>query len=243
MNLLLFLIILITSFVVVRIGAIAFELTGLHWSLAKFQALSCFTGTGFTTKEAELVTGNPQRRRIASVLIVFGHAGLVSMIATFANSLRPNELMSKFTIPFVHLVVPTSFAPWVNLLIIVLFFYFLYHFFTHSRLAKTLTDSLRSRIVKQELIKPVTFEELVVSTGGYGVSSIEICMDSPVLNKTIVETELRKHDVTVLSIEREGHIIPNPPAKEKILFGDKVVCFGKLGTIRNELCVVPNNAA
>jgi len=63
MNLILFIAILIVSFIVVRIGAIAFELTGLEWSLAKFQALSCFTGTGFTTKEAELITGHPQRRR------------------------------------------------------------------------------------------------------------------------------------------------------------------------------------
>ena len=83
MNLLLFIIVLIVSFVIVRIGAIAFQLTGLDWSLAKFQALSCFTSTGFTTREAELITSDPRRRRIASVLIVLGHAGFVTMIATF----------------------------------------------------------------------------------------------------------------------------------------------------------------
>jgi hypothetical protein len=67
MNLLIFIIILIVSFIIVRIGAIAFTMTGLEWSLATFQSLSCFTGTGFTTKEAELITGHPQRRRIASL--------------------------------------------------------------------------------------------------------------------------------------------------------------------------------
>ena len=55
MNLAIFIIVLIVSFVIVRIGAIAFQITGLEWSLAKFQALSCFTATGFTTKEAELI--------------------------------------------------------------------------------------------------------------------------------------------------------------------------------------------
>ena len=69
MNLILFIIAIVAAFIIVRIGAIAFQLTGLEWSLAKFQALSCFTSTGFTTKEAELITGNPQRRRIASILI------------------------------------------------------------------------------------------------------------------------------------------------------------------------------
>ena len=33
---------LVVSWIIVRIGAIAFQLTGLEWSLAKFQSLSCF---------------------------------------------------------------------------------------------------------------------------------------------------------------------------------------------------------
>jgi len=98
MNLLLFIIVIIVSFIVVRIGAIAFQLTGLEWSLAKFQALSCFTSTGFTTREAELITSDPRRRRIASVLIVLGHAGFVTMIATFANTIRPRA--TRLSIPF-----------------------------------------------------------------------------------------------------------------------------------------------
>lgn len=48
MNLLLFIVAIGISFVVVRIGAVAFNLTGMAWSQAKFQALSCFSGTGFS---------------------------------------------------------------------------------------------------------------------------------------------------------------------------------------------------
>ena len=93
MNILLFIVALIVSIGVVRIGAVAFNLTGLEWSTAKFQALSCFSGTGFTTREAELVIASPRRRRIATYLIIIGHAGLVAMVATFANSLRPKLLV------------------------------------------------------------------------------------------------------------------------------------------------------
>ncbi|MHC4153076.1 MAG: TrkA C-terminal domain-containing protein, partial [Planctomycetota bacterium] len=89
MGLFLFIIVLVVSFIAVRIGAIAFQLTGLNWELAKFQALSCFTGTGFTTRESELIVGHGQRRKIASVLMVLGNAGLVLMIASFATSLNP----------------------------------------------------------------------------------------------------------------------------------------------------------
>ena len=63
MNLLLFIITIIISFIAVRIGAIVFELTGIEWSLAKFQALSCFGGTDFTTKEAELIVGTTKFNR------------------------------------------------------------------------------------------------------------------------------------------------------------------------------------
>ena len=38
----------VSTFVVVRIGAVAFNLTGMEWAQAKFQALSCFSGTGYT---------------------------------------------------------------------------------------------------------------------------------------------------------------------------------------------------
>lgn len=227
MNLFLFFIIIAVSFIAVRIGAIAFQLTGLEWSLAKFQALSCFTGTGFTTREAELITGNPQRRKIATTLIVLGHAGMVTLIATFANSLRAEVIMYQMTIPFLHSVVPAPIAPLLNLGIIVFFIYIIYRIFLNSKIATKLTNTLRAQMVKKELIKRVSFEELAVATGGYGVSQIEVCKDSPILDKTLLESNLRQHDITVLAIERKGITIPNPPD----------MCFGKLENIRRELSV------
>ncbi len=231
MNLVLFIVVLIVSFIVVRIGAIAFQLTGLEWSTAKFQALSCFTSTGFTTREAEQITGNPQRRRIASILIVLGHAGLVTMIATFANSLRPPDIADKLNIWFL----PYSVLPWANLTIIVVAIYVIYKVFTNTRFAQRLTDTLRKRIIKKELIKSVSFEELAVATGGYGVSKIAITKDSPVSGKTLLESHLRHDDIMVLAIVRAGETMPNPSADTKILFGDELVCFGKLENIRNNL--------
>ena len=170
MNILLFFVTIIISFIVVRIGAIAFELTGLEWSLAKFQALSCFSGTGFTTKEAELITGNSQRRRIASVLMVLGNAGLVTLVATFANSLRPAFYLPKWRIPFLPLVFPSWMLPWINLLVIIIFLRVMYRLLTQTQIKKRATEFLRRRLIKKDIIKSVSFEELLVSTGGYGVS-------------------------------------------------------------------------
>jgi len=234
--LILFILAIIVSFIVVRIGAIAFQLTGLEWSLAKFQALSCFSGTGFTTKEAELITANKQRRRIASVLIILGNAGLVIMIATLAGSLVPQEtILSKLSESFLPFRLPTSLVPFINLVIIVVSVYVLYRIFTSSRFARKLTNNLRKRIIKRELFKQVSFEELLLATGGYGVSKITVSTGSPILDKTLSQSELRRHDITVLAITRDVETIPNPRADTKILLGDELICFGKLENIRNKL--------
>jgi len=142
----LFILTLIVSFVVVRVGAIAFQLTGLEWSLAKFQALSCFSGTGFTTKEAELVTGNKQRRKIATVLIILGNAGFVIMIATLAGSLVPQEtILSRLSESFLPFDIPPFLVKWINLIIIVAVVYGIYKVFTHEKFVRKLTNFLRKK--------------------------------------------------------------------------------------------------
>jgi hypothetical protein len=240
-NLLLFIATLIVSIVVVRIGAVAFNLTGLEWSTAKFQALSCFSGTGFTTREAELVTASPRRRRIATYLIIIGHAGLVAMIATFANSLRPNIYLNKFSIPFLRPVLPPQLLPWINLLTIVIAVYLVSKFFTGTKLAKRTTEALRAHLIRKEIVEPVSFEEMLLAPGGYGVSHIEIDKDSPVLGQTLVEAELRKSDILVLTIERENQIIPNPSPSTRITLGDKLMCFGKLANMRKQIYTMPKD--
>jgi len=80
------LITIVVSFIVVQIGGLALELTGIEPDIARFQALSAFSGTGFTTREAERVVGHRTRRRIVTVLIILGNAGLVTIIVTLVAS-------------------------------------------------------------------------------------------------------------------------------------------------------------
>jgi len=232
----LFIVTIIVSFTVVRIGAIAFQLTGLEWSLAKFQALSCFSGTGFTTKEAELITANKQRRKIASVLIILGNAGLVIMIATLAGSFIPRETiisrLSKSILPF---RISPDLVIWVNLVIIVVVVYVIYRVFTHEQFVRRVTNFLRKKIIKKEIFQKVSFEELLLATGGYGVSKIMVSTGSSLLDKTLSQSELRRDDITVLAITRGVETMPNPGANTKIMLGDELICFGKLENIRNKL--------
>ena len=76
---------------VIRIAAVAMRLTGLDDSSARFQALSAFTGTGFTTTEAEMIVNYPVRRRIVSLLMIIGNLGLVGVFATLVASFVQTE--------------------------------------------------------------------------------------------------------------------------------------------------------
>lgn len=59
------LLVIFFSSLIVRAAAIALMMTGMDEKRARFQALSAFSGTGFTTREAEFVINHPKRRRIS----------------------------------------------------------------------------------------------------------------------------------------------------------------------------------
>ena len=65
---------------IIGLGSLVLEATGLDRRRARFQVLSAFTGTGFTTSEAEAVIRHPQRRRIISTLMVVGNLGILSLL-------------------------------------------------------------------------------------------------------------------------------------------------------------------
>lgn len=71
---------------IVKLGSIAFQLTGMEPKMAMFQSLSAFTNTGFTTSAAETVVQHRKRRMIATVLIILGYIGIVGVIVTLIRS-------------------------------------------------------------------------------------------------------------------------------------------------------------
>jgi len=79
------------SVLVVRIGGVALQQTGLTQDVARFQALSVFTGCGFTTTESESIVNFPVRRKIALGLMVIGNIGLVGILSTIVVSFVSTE--------------------------------------------------------------------------------------------------------------------------------------------------------
>lgn len=81
------------SLLVTRIATTALTLTGLSREAARFQARSAFTGTGFTTGEAEKVVRHPVRRQVIAVLMVTRSAGLVTIVISLILSLTSGAEM------------------------------------------------------------------------------------------------------------------------------------------------------
>lgn len=80
-------ILLSISVFIIRVASVALRYTGLSETSARFQALSAFSGAGFTTSESETVVNYPIRRRIVSILIIIGNMGLVTVLAALVASL------------------------------------------------------------------------------------------------------------------------------------------------------------
>lgn len=232
MNLFLFFFTIVISFLVVRIGAIAFEITGMEKDHARFQSLSCFSGTGFTTSEAELITGHPQRRKIASYLMILGNAGLVTLIATFANTIRPVSVIEQFNFFTIPLPIPVWLSPYINIAIISVGVLLIYKIFTKSHVMDRFTANIRKKMVEKKVVKPEKVTELLAAPEGYGVSQFEVHLNSPLLKKDLKHLHLKEEDIQVLLIQRGPETILIPKGDEKFQAEDQVICFGKLEKIR-----------
>ena len=77
-------------------------------------------------------------------------------------------------------------------------------------------------------------QRLTVSSG-YGVSEIHIPEGSEFEGMTITETKLRDSDVNVLTLYRGKTEIPNPRADRTLKSEDRLLCFGKLDSMRGLL--------
>ena len=74
-------------------------------------------------------------------------------------------------------------------------------------------------------------QRLTVSKG-YGVGEIYVPDGSDFVGKTIREVDLMENDVNVLTLYRNNKVIPNPKISRVLEPEDKLLCFGKLESMR-----------
>lgn len=75
-------------------------------------------------------------------------------------------------------------------------------------------------------------QRLTVSRG-YGISEIHVPEGSTYVGKTLNESGLSESDINVLTLYRGTTVVPNPRASRVLECGDRLLCFGKLESMRS----------
>ncbi len=206
------LLVVFSSLLIVRGASIALMMTGMDENRARFQALSAFSGTGFTTREAELIVNHPVRRRIVTWLMILGNAGIITVIVTATSSLVTSK---GFTLP-------------INVVILLLGIYLIYRVATRRGFTKRWEDFIRSKLTKSPVFEEAATEDLLHLIEGYGLVRASIREDSPFVGSSVHGGQLGERGVLILGIEREEDWISAPKGEEVIRGGDRLVVYGPL---------------
>jgi len=198
---------------VVKAGAMALRLTGMDARRADFQALSAVTGTGFTTREAELVMADPRRRRIVSALMIFGNVVLVTLVGLMVGSFAGAR--EQYEVPLYALV-------------LVIGVYVVYRVLTARGVVRRWDRWVDERLRKRLRLKEHPFAEMLTLAPGYGVAELRVEASSPFAGKTLARSGFREAGLLVLAIRREERVMPTPAAEDIIRSGDTVICYGDL---------------
>ncbi len=210
------LLVIFVSFLIIRGAAIALMMTGMDEKRAKFQALSAFSGTGFTTGEAEYVVRHPKRRRIITWLMILGNAGIVTVIVTATSSLASSR---GYQIP-------------INVVILIVGIAVIYKIATHKGFIRRWESYVEDKLVKSRPLEEGATEDLLHLIEGFGLVRAIIKEDSTLIGNSLSQSELSGKGMLVLGIERAKNWIPTPGAEEIINVGDKLVVYGRLDVLK-----------
>ena len=206
------------SLVVTRLATVALVLTGLSHEAARFQALSAFTGTGFTTREAETVVDHPVRRRVIMVLIILRSAGLVTVILSLILSfVDTDDSMSRvfrllWLVGGVAILFLLARIRWVDTAIERIMAWALQHW----------TD-----------LDVRDYVGLLKLSGSYRVMEVNVRREDWLAGKTIRAACLDQEGISVLGIYRnEGGYLGAPKSDTRMHPGDTLLVYGRAANLQ-----------
>lgn len=208
------------SMLTTRIGAIALAHTGLSRESARFQARSAFTGVGFTTAESESLVNHPVRRRILMILMLFGNAGIVTVVSSLIVAFLAFDKAEDTTSGLYKgvLLVGGLVSLWAV---------------TNS----DWVDRRLRRLVGWALERYTSLDvrdyaSLLHLTGDYRVMELLIRPEDWLANKSLADSRLRAEGIMVLGIHRDnGHYIGSPAGDTCIHAGDRLLVYGRVPSL------------
>ncbi len=216
-----FLLIVVISLIVVRVATVALTLTGLSKQFARFQARSAFTGAGFTTNEAERVTGHPVRRRIIMILMLLGNAGLVTSVATLITGfVGGGEGEGIFA------------SAWFKVLLLFTGLGGLWIIAFSKTIDRAMSRIIRWALKRWTTLEVRDYEGLLHLSGDYAVSELLVEADDWLAGHDLEELKLAEEGVLVLGIEKaDGTYLGAPRGGSEVDTGDTIIMYGPEQTL------------
>ncbi|WP_425449821.1 TrkA C-terminal domain-containing protein [Dethiothermospora halolimnae] len=217
MNIITGILILIILIFIVEVLSIALKLTGLDMDKARFQVISIITNTGFTTKESELISQHPTRRKIAQALMLISYVGYAILLGLVVNILLSNSRLVYITIIFIV----------VSLVLLII----IRNKWLVNSFEKLIEKKLGKRMEKMKRHK--TVEQVLKLNDEYGVAEFVIEDGNRLIGKTLGSSKLTHKHIQVLNIDRGSHIVHFPRGNSVFKQGDVVTVYGKLENIKH----------
>jgi hypothetical protein len=193
--------------VVIEINVLLFTLTGLKKEIARFQVISMFTATGFTTGESELILGHPIRRRLSTFLILFGVFSLAVIISSISSILS-----DEFR--------------FVELGFIILFLIGIYLTLSIPMLKDKLRKTFKTHLHKKYDLSDLPIREVMYFDENDVIREIPIHAGSSVIGKTLQKVIPINEDLLVLFIKRGDQKIRKESYSTEIQEGDLLYLYG-----------------
>ena len=218
------LMVLALSLVIVRIATVGLSMTGLSRDLAQFQALSAFTGSGFTTRESEDIVNHPIRRRIVMHLMLLGNAGMAIVITSFVASVLRSDRGDTWT---------TSL--WTRLLILAGGSLLLLYLANSSWLERFHWRAGSWALQRWAHLEVKDYTNLLHLSRNYRVCELRVHENDWLANHRLIDLQLANEGVLVLGIERrDGSYVGAPRGQTRVEPGDLLILYGR-GDALNDL--------
>lgn len=204
------------SMLVVRVGTVALVMTGLSREVAWMQALSAYSGAGFTTEEAEETVAYPARRQVVKNLMRLGNVGLVTSMSS---------LVLSFTDPT---------ARFERLVVLVIAALVLIGLARSTWFDRLLTPVIKGVLSRHSSFAIRDYTRLLNLHRDYPVADLAVSEGSWLANETLGDLQLRSEErVVILGIRRQdGTYIGAPSAEDEITPGDTLIAYGQADRLR-----------
>ena len=88
-------------------------------------------------------------------------------------------------------------------------------------------------IADQTAFPEVDVRQRLTVSAGYGVAELSVREGSEFVGRTLADSGLRERDLTVLTLTSGTRVVPNPSGTRQLDAGDRLLCFGRLDSMRD----------